>query len=270
MTIKNRFRKTMKKGISKYKRYRKDRTKTTKKGGVSSISDISNTSASKSKLSEDLYGLMVQLDRDIEGPEQKESILNSIDEYIKNNNIVIAPPVPAKKSYMDSIGSGINMFTSLLNPTTSTPKSAPLMASPAKKSLSDSIDSGIELIGSWLLPVKSKNGRKNIQEIAVYFYPSLIKSKKDPNNPNKPNLRFGNIMIKYNNTYADISSYFSTMTRQTDDFLAAIRRGEKAKVVYPRFFHKEKLISTELLDDNWKLETTNDCNNSDVHLTQKK
>lgn len=229
MTIKNRFRKTMKKGISNYKRYRKNKASITKKNG-----EGRQLSGGGSKLSEDLYNLMVQLDRDIEGAEQKEHILSQIEDYIKENNIVPVPPVNQGSTFMST-----SMAT--------------------KKSFIDSIDSGIETIGSWLVPVTSKNGRKNVREISVYFYPSLIRSKKDPNNPDKPNLRFGNIMIKYNNTYADISSYFRTMTRETDDFLASIRRGFKAKTVYPQFFHKEHLKSTEFLDDKWALETSNDC-----------
>jgi len=108
----------------------------------------------------------------------------------------------------------------------------------------------IELLGSWLLPNSSENNttKKNVKEITAYFYPSLIKSKKDPKHPDKPKLRFGHILIKYNNKYADISSYFQTMFRQTDDALAYMRRGYTHDV-NPIPFHKEKITTTELLED---------------------
>lgn len=114
--------------------------------------------------------------------------------------------------------------------------------------MNSGVDNTIELLGSWFIPVGNSEKKKNKREISVLFYPSLIKSKKDPENPDKPKLKFGHIMIKYKNKYADISNYFKTMFRETDDALATIRRGYTHNVK-PKYIHKEKIISTELLED---------------------
>lgn len=118
--------------------------------------------------------------------------------------------------------------------------------------MKDSVEGAVEKLAEWLLPLSEKKTRKNTTKVGVYFYPSLIQSKLGADNTVPPKVKYGSILIKVNNKYADISSFFSSMFRETDDVLANMRRGLKYNVSQ-KPFHSEKFTINELLDENWKM-----------------
>lgn len=117
-------------------------------------------------------------------------------------------------------------------------------------SMTNTMNGAIEKLAEWLMPQSVKSNRKNTTKVSLYLYPSLTQSK--PGEPN-PNVKFGSIMLRVNNSYADVSSYFRSMFKQTDDTLANMRRGLKHNAKQ-KAFHTETFTINELLDKNWKLD----------------
>ena len=159
--------------------------------------------------------------------QQKNEILSSIDTFIKSNN------VHAQDTGI--IGRKTNALM---------------------ESVTSGLDGSIEVIGKWLIPGKSSVGKKNMSEIIVYFFPSLVKSK--PGDNNKPKLRHGSIMVKTNNQFTDITHFVRSMTRDTDDMIAEMTRG----ATYPlgrKPYHTERFSISERLDDEWNYNPKGDA-----------
>ena len=159
--------------------------------------------------------------------QQKNEILSSIDTFIKSNN------VHAQDTGI--IGRKTNALM---------------------ESVTSGLDGSIEVIGKWLIPGKSSVGKKNMSEIIVYFFPSLVKSK--PGDNNKPKLRHGSIMVKTNNQFTDITHFVRSMTRDTDDMIAEMTRG----ATYPlgrKPYHTERFRISERLDDEWNYNPKGDA-----------
>jgi len=155
---------------------------------------------------------------EIKDPVKQNEILSAIDSFIKTENIHTQDTGVIGRKTNELMGS-----------------------------INGSLDSGIEVIGKWLIPGKPSTGKKNMSEVVVYFFPSLVKSRPGDKNPK---LRHGSIMIKTNNQYADISNYVRSMTRDTDDMLAEMVRGAS----YPlgrKPYHIERFNTSERLDDGW-------------------
>lgn len=159
--------------------------------------------------------------------QQKNEILSSIDTFIKSNN------VHAQDTGI--IGRKTNALM---------------------ESVTSGLDGSIEVIGKWLIPGKSSVGKKNMSEIIVYFFPSLVKSK--PGDNNKPKLRHGSIMVKTNNQFTDITHFVRSMTRDTDDMIAEMTRG----ATYPlgrKPYHTERFRISERLDGEWNYNPKGDA-----------
>jgi len=152
---------------------------------------------------------------------QQNKLIESIEKVLKDKDIQVIDT--------SKVGSKFNQYFS---------------------SMSSSMNVAMEKIAEWLVPLSVKPSKKNTTKVSLFLYPSLIESTVGVD---KPKVKFGSIMLKVNNNYADISSHFRSMFKQTDDVLANMRRGLKYPVKQ-KAFHTETFTINELLDDRWKLE----------------
>ena len=219
MTYKKRFRKT-----KNNRSFRENTTRKKKRMHKTTLKKGGTATGTR------IFNMLQRKGIDIKDPAKQDEILKEIDDFIKTNNI--------HAQDTGIIGRKTNALMS---------------------SVTGGVDGAIEVIGKWLIPGKPSSGKKNMSEITVYFFPSLVKSK--PGDNNKPKLRHGSIMVKTNHQYADISNYVRSMTRDTDDMLAEMVRG----VAYPlgrKPYHKERFRISERLDSDWKYTPKGDAASS--------